>query len=272
MNEYEGLIKKIRRKRIIVKVVYIIAIVAALLLCLPFKLYIMGVVDINYPGTSPWILAVLMIVIIASYIFAYALISAPIYSSLSAECDPKKYLELNKALSKADTMPMVGAVAYTHMGEFAVAMGYASQMIAKGKPNYVIPGYFNKARCEFLLGDAESLKASAAALGNAIDGCKKSNAKNAETNRCLRTLTELMCAVADGDAEKIEEYRAIVRPWSQDKSTECFVNYMKGIAAQKVGDKDECFYRMMWVRDNCPKTVFAWLADEQLKALKESKQ
>lgn len=272
MNEYEALIKKIRRKRIIIKIVYVIAIVAALLACLPFKLFLMGVVDIDYPGTSPWILAVLMILIIASYIFAYALVSAPIYASMSAECDPKKYLELNRALSKASTMPMVGAVAYTYMGEFAVALGYASQMIAKGKPDFVIPGYFNKARCEFLLGDTDSLKASAAALGSAIDRCKKTNAKKAETNRCLRTLAELMCSVADGDTEKIEEYRTAVRVWDQAKSTECFVNYMKGIAAQKVGDKDECVYRLMWVRDNCPKTVFAWLADEHLKNLKESEQ
>lgn len=272
MNEYEALIKKIRTKRVVIKIVYVIAVVAALLVCLPFKLFFTGVADIDYPGTSPWILAVLMILIIASYIFAYALVSAPVYSSLKVECDPKKYLELNKALSKANTMPMVGAVAYTYMGEFAVAIGYASQMIAKGKPNYVIPGYFNKARCEFLLGDVDALKSSAAALGSAIDGCKKANGKNAEAYTCLRTVAELMCAVADDDAEKIDQYRAAVRAWDQAKSTECFMNYMKGIAAEKVGDKDECVYRLMWVRDNCPKTVFAWLADEHLKNHKASDQ
>ena len=268
MTEYDGLIKKIRFRRTLVMVLFVIAVLAALFFCMPLYVSI-GSFKLVYAGLPFAVLVILLLVIFAAYFVALSIILIPVHNSMRVECDPKKYIALNSALSPAKMIPAVCAVGYTHLGEFARAAGYAAQMIAVGKPKFVISGYFNKARCEFLLGDTESLKASASALGQAIDGYK-ANAKVGKVYESLRLSAELMCAIADGDTERINSYRSAVNPWEASKSTECFVNFIKGAAAEKLGDTDECVYRMMWVRDNCPKSVFAWLADECLARIKES--
>jgi hypothetical protein len=76
-----------------------------------------------------------------------------------------------------------------------------------------------------------------------------------------------MCAISDGDCEKVNSYRGVISPYENTKNAECFVNYIKGVAANEAGDRDECKYRMMLVKDNYPKTVFAWLADDCLNKL-----
>jgi hypothetical protein len=127
MNEYSCLIKKIRTKRIVIKIVFIIAFAAELLLSAP--LYIdAGILQISRTGLNPILALLLLIVTGALFIVAYAIVSVPIYNSMMVECDPKKYIALGEALSAKKEIPIVCAVGYTFLGEFARAEGFAVQM------------------------------------------------------------------------------------------------------------------------------------------------
>ena len=79
-----------------------------------------------------------------------------------------------------------------------------------------------------------------------------------------------MCAICGKDAEKINELRNNVEVWNNIKATEGFVNYIKGIAAYDVGDKEEAIYRFKFVKENCSKTVLAVLSENYLSLLKQN--
>ena len=78
----------------------------------------------------------------------------------------------------------------------------------------------------------------------------------------------LLCAIAEDDQRKINELCAGVEVYNASKGTECFVNYVKGIAAYKTGDSQEAIYRFKCVTYNGSKTAFAALAEQYLETLK----
>ena len=77
-----------------------------------------------------------------------------------------------------------------------------------------------------------------------------------------------MCAISDNDVEKTNELRNNVEIWNTSKATEGFVNYIRGVAAYKVDDKEEAIYRFKLVKENCSKTVLSGLSEEYLSLLK----
>ena len=58
-----------------------------------------------------------------------------------------------------------------------------------------------------------------------------------------------MVALSDEDTEKISAYRNI-EAWNNSKANEGFLNYLKGLAAYIMEEKEEAIYRFMWVKEN----------------------
>ena len=77
-----------------------------------------------------------------------------------------------------------------------------------------------------------------------------------------------MCAISDNDIEKINDLRNNVEIWNTSKATEGFVNYIRGVAAYKVDDKEEAIYRFKLAKENCSKTVLFGLSEKYLSLLK----
>ena len=77
-----------------------------------------------------------------------------------------------------------------------------------------------------------------------------------------------MFMISQNDYQKINELRFGVEPWNNSKATEGFVQYIKGVAAFQVGDREEAVYRLRYVKDNCSKTILSPLADGYLEQLK----
>ena len=127
-------------------------------------------------------------------------------------------------------------------------------------------GLFNKARCEFFLNDYDALKQTVVQYQNAMN-CSRANAKTKATFEKFNEVLQLLVALADGENEKIAQAAATAQAWNKSKATECFVNYLKGVAACRLDNKNEALYRLMWVKDHGSKTVFATLADTYLEKL-----
>ena len=264
INEYDSLIKKISKKRKLIIALDIILLIVILAVTTPGHLEIFERTIIDTKGIHP-IFTILMILLVSVIvIIAYAIVSIPISASMDVECDPQKYLALNTALTKGKELIPAYATGYLYMGNFPLAMEYAGQMITSGKQNLVLSGIFNKVRCEFLLGNYEAMKISVQQYESVLSNIKKST----PAYQKLHEIMILLCAIADKDLDKINEYRKSIQAWSNSKAAEGYINYLKGISAYSVGDKDESIYRFMLVKDHCEKTVFSQLSDEYLSLLK----
>lgn len=265
--EYDGLIKKIRIKKVITIVSAVIAVLAVFLFCTPSHIEFMGKVYVDYKGMNPFVIVLLIILIYFAECFALVFILAPLTTSLNQECDPQKYLVLNFALGKSKQRNSVGAQAYFYMGDFASALAYAERLISSGKPALVSSGLFYKARCEFFAGDTEALKLTAKQLEDHISKIPKKSEKIRNMYNELQKHLTLLCAIADNDTDRINEYRGTVKAWVSSKVTEGYVNCVKGIAAYYTDDKEECIYRLRSAKEIGEKTFLAAVADEYLKKL-----
>ena len=157
-NEYDGLIKKIQRKRKTVIVLTIIAVLITITACSPIYIGFLDKTIIDYKGINPVITVLLVLLLFFCELIAYVFVSTPLTTSMDIECDPEKHLTLNTVLNKQKNKDHIYAVDFIYMGNFEAALNYANKMVANGKPPMQIIGLFNKARCEFFLGDFDSLK------------------------------------------------------------------------------------------------------------------
>lgn len=265
--EYDGLIKKIRTKKVITVVFAIIAILAVSLFCTPSHIEFMGKVYVDNKGLNPFIMVLLIILIYFVECVACVIILAPLNTSLNQECDPQKYLALNFALGKSKQRNVVGVQAYFYMGDFSSALTYAASLTASGKAALVSSGLFNKARCEFFAGDTAALKFTAKQFEEHISRIPKKNEKIRNIyNEWQKHLT-FLCAIAENDTDRINEYRGSAKAWINSKITEGYINCVKGIAAYYAGDKEECIYRFKSSKEIGEKTFLAAVADEYLKKL-----
>lgn len=262
-TSYDALIREIRRKRKILAVFMVTALLVTLILASPTYIGPPENPLINYGGMNP-VIAVLIVfaLLIIGFILA-VVISMPLTASLDEECDPQKYLALNTALGNRNTLCHVYAKGCFYAGDFSGALRYATEMIASEKEDQQKVGLFYKARCEFLLGDFDSLRRTAGLYENALLHAKREK-KNKNLYENLQTILLLLCALADGDLQKIEMYRKQATAWNRSKATEGYLHYIKGVAAHRVGDEKESIYHFMAVKENCGKTVFSKLADEFL--------
>ncbi len=266
-NEYDALIKKIQRKRKTVIVLTIIAVLITITACSPIYIGFLDKTIIDYKGINPVITVLLVLVLFFCELIAYAFVSTPLTTSMDIECDPEKHLTLNTVLNKQKNKDHIYAVDFIYMGNFEAALDYANKMIASNKPQMMVIGLFNKARCEFFLGDFDSLKATVKQYESALNNMKKLNEKaKAVYDKSQKTLN-LLIAIADKDKEKIGVFRDI-EVWNNSKATQGYIHYLKGVAACIMEDKEEAIYRFMSVKENCGKTVLAKFAEQYLSNLK----
>lgn len=264
IREYDFLIQKIQKKRKRVIVLTIILLVAVVLLTRPFNIEISDKTVFSTKGIHPAFTVFLVLLVFVFEIIAYAIVSMPITSSLDVECDPEKYLALNAALTKKNRLVPIYTAGYFLMGEFTQAMAYAAQMIASGKPAWSILGLFYKARCEFLSGDYEAMKITLQQYEAAVSSMKKINT----VYQKYHDIMILMCAIAENDKDKISVYGKFIQAWRNSKAVEGYVNYLSGISAYHMEDKQESIYYFMSVKKDCGKTVLSRFADEYLQLLK----
>ena len=76
-----------------------------------------------------------------------------------------------------------------------------------------------------------------------------------------------MFAISNGDEKTVNELRNTVEAWRPSAAIDGYINYIKGLAATQIGDKDEAVYRFKSVKEHCSKTALAHLSDQHLAAL-----
>ena len=267
-SKYSDLIAKIQKKRKWIIGLTIVAVLLVLLFTTPTQLEIMGETLIDYKGLHPVLIVLLILLCFFVELIAYAVVSLPLYTSMDQECDPEKQLVLNMHLNKQKNIDHIYAVDHLYLGNYAEATEYAKKMIKSSNEQMVLAGLFNKARCEFLLGNYDSLRQTVAQDESNLSGCQKLKPKTKIAYQKINNILNLMCAISDNDVEKINELRNNVEIWNILKATEGFVNYIRGVAACKVDDKEEAIYRFKLVKENCSKTVLSGLSEEYLSLLK----
>lgn len=266
-NKYDGLIKQIKLKRKIVIIITVIAVLITITLCSPVNVEILNKKIIDYDGINPVITVIIVLFIFICELIAYANVSSPMTTSLEVECDPEKHLILNSALNKQKYLDRISVVDYTYMGEFEKALSYAQKLQNSKNFDDNMVGIFNKARCQYLMGDFEGLKVTVSQYKTALsNGGKISQNKMVLFDKISKSLN-LLIALSEKDQEKISLYKDI-EVWNNLKTTKSYVDYLKGVAAYISNDKEEAVYRFMSVKENCSKTVFAKLSDEYLLKLK----
>ncbi|MBQ4155575.1 MAG: hypothetical protein IJD90_02080 [Clostridia bacterium] len=264
-NEFNKIIKKIKRNRKIVIALSIVAVIIVFNLCGPTHLSILDKTIIDYKGVSPIIAVLLFALVLFVEAIAYALVSSPLTTSLEVECDPEKHLFLNSSLENQNK-DQIYAVDFIYMGNFEVALNYANKMVESKKTSMILSGLFNKARCEFFMGEYESLKLTVQQYENVFNNMKKPNQKVKETFEKILKIMNLMVAISCENKEEISDVSNIT-VWNNLKVTQGFVDYLKGVSAYLIDNEKEAVYRFMSVKENCEKTVFAKLAEEYLLKL-----
>ena len=266
-NEYDDLIKKIQRKRKTVIVLTIIAVFITITACSPIYIGFLNKTVIDYKGINPVITVLLVLLIFFCELIAYAVVSMPLTTSMDIECDPEKHITLNTVLNKQKNKDHIYAIDFIYMGNFEAALNYANKMVSSNKPPMIIIGLFNNARCEFFLGDFDSLKLTVKQYENTLHNMKKINQKSKAAYDKIQRTMNLLIAIADKDKERIGIFRDI-EAWNDSKATQGYVHYLKGVAAYIMGDKEEAIYRFMSVKENCGKTVLAKFAEQYLSNFK----
>lgn len=265
-DKYNALIKKIKQKRKIVIVLTIIAMLITIAACSPFHIEVLDKTIVDYKGANPVITVLLILLILFFELIAYTLVSTPLSTSMDIECDPEKHLILNTALSKPNNLDPIYAADFIYMGKFEEALLYANKMVACKAPATMIIGLFNKARCEFFLGEISALKETVKQYENALLNMKKSNKKAMEAYKKIQQNINLLVAISEEDKEKIADL-CNIQAWNNSKAGEGYINYIKGISAYMLGDKEGAIYRFMCVKENCRKTAFLNMAEQYLSAL-----
>lgn len=267
MNPYEPLIKKIKRKRRWVLALTIVAAALVFLFTSSSKIEVMGETVFRYEGLHPLLSIVLLFLCLFVGMVVYAAVSLPLQTAMDQECDPEKQLILHMHLNKQKNIDHIYATDYLYLGNYAQAMQHACNMMRSPNEEMVLAGIFIQARCDFFTENYEALKVTAANYERVLVTSQRLKPKARAAYQKIGNILYLMRAVADGDAEGIDRLRVTVESWNASKATEGFVNYVKGVAAFRINDRDEAIYRFKSVKEACAKTVLARLSDWYLSRM-----
>ena len=263
---YENEILKIKKKRSRVMGLLIAIEILILIFTSPVYIVIADNVIVNYQGMPFIVTLILMFICFVAGAFAYTAVSMPVYYAMDREADPEKQLVMNMQLNKnaKRTEDILYASDYLYLGIYPKAIEYSEMMIANKNVRVHLSGIFNKARSQFFMENYEGFFESVAAYKESFANANKMNEKHKDAYLKIDAVLDFMCAIANNDAEKMTSMKDNVSVWSASKPAEGFVNYIKGLAANKLGDREEAIYRFKLVKESCPKIVFAKYATEQL--------
>lgn len=266
-GQYDDLIKKIKTRRICVIAGMSVALISILILSLPMHIELFGKAYFSYNGIGFFASLLLFILVMLLTVISLAIVSLPAITSLDEECDPLKHLTLNTAFEKSQNLDLVYSTDLLFLGDFSSSRYYAEKMIASGKQKMIENGLFNKAFCAFFQKDFKLLRLTVSMYINCISAQEKQTKKKQEFNRKIQDALFLLSAIADNDKQKIELLRHRLEYWNNSKPAAGLVNYLKGISAFYVGDKNEAIYRLMAVKDTCNKTVLSAFSGWYLERL-----
>jgi tetratricopeptide (TPR) repeat protein len=153
------------------------------------------------------------------------------------------------------------------LGDYEQSIFYAEKMVASNQKHHILAGLLNKARSEFMLGDYDAFCKTREKYSAFLEAQTNMNSKLKVTYQKIGDLIALMSAILSDDTENINKLRNAVEPWTQSVGCKGFIDYVKGMAANKVGDKQEAIYRFKTVSEICPKTIFGQKANEFLKEM-----
>lgn len=260
-------IKKIKRKKVMIVVFTVIAILAVAFFSTPSRYEIMGnVIEIEGIGVAAAI--ILCAVCFVIEFFAVAVVYIPLSSTMLQECDPERNLVLNDAFNKTKSRDVNLAMDYFYLGYYEKSVISAEKSLNSSIDNIALSALFNKARALFFMEGYEAFYKISDDYEARLLNAKKLNPKNRAMYESINTMLKLMRYVAVGDAEKINELRGLVKSWNTSKATDCFVSYIKGLAAYKVGDTEEAIYNFRCAREIGEKTELADLADNYLTLIR----
>lgn len=264
-EQYTAIIKKIKTVRLISGILYFVVLVISMYFCLPSVVEIGNEVISENRGAHPFITFLVFIFISFIYLIVTAINYAPITKAMDEEANPYKYLALATPFYKKN-IDRIYSVAYFFMGNFLGARFYSEKLSQSKKAKIKLSGLFNKACCEFFLNDVEAFKNTAMQFKIALckDKLSKKYRKIFENN--IKYL-DLMAAFSENNIEQIALCQNLVSI-AKSKASRGFTNYLNGIAAYILGDREKAIYYFMAVKTECSKTFFPPLCDEYLERLK----
>ncbi len=263
---YSDLIKKIKRKRKIALIVSIILIIFIMSLVSPSEIVVLDEVIYSSEGLHPVLIGIIFILCLFGALMLYTGVSMPVYEALNSECDPHKHLALNLALNTKDkNLDATLSADYFYIGNYEDAILHAEKLIERKSKSAKLVGLFNKSRALYFSGKYTELS-SIVDEYEALLGEKNQNSKIYKTNEMILISMRLITALANNNEEDAGILSEALECWGTSKATEVYVNYLKGIAAQKAGNKDEAIYRLSLAKDIGKNTALAPLADEIIKS------
>lgn len=267
-NEYQKIIKKIKRSRGIVTAVFIILAVFVLGISTPFKFEVANKILIERDGIPFIATLMIYLLLMLVYLVAYACASLPMTTSMDNEVDPQKHLTLNVALNKQPNLDHIYSSDLLYLGDFSSSLDYSNKLIANSNSRFNLIGFFNKARCEFFIGNAEALCKTVEDFCRVLsEASPKLSKKNREALEREKDLLDLLVAITRCDREKISSYKSLVC-WNNSMATKCYIDYIKGVAAYTLDEQQEAIHLFMTVRENCDRTILARFAETYLEKMK----
>lgn len=248
-TEFNGLIKKIKTKRVISLVAFVACLIG-------IWFFIEEVV-----------LVVLFVIGAFASLLAFLIVGTPTYNALYNDCDARKHLVLLNGIEKGKgTYPLL-VTAYFYIGDFDTSIHYAKRVYQNKSVNSKLTALYWIALNQFFLGKTEEFKQTAFDFQVMTKNAKLNEKHRKEILEC-HTVINLLLAITNEDSEKIKEFASRLDNIKDDnKIASAFVNYLKGIAAYALGDKMESTHRFMSVCDIASKTVLGTLAKRYLDKL-----
>ncbi len=260
-DNYDNLIRKIKRNKKIIISLFVVSVIAILVATMEIRISFMGRVEYYKEGAHPALIIGLLFLAFFLYLLAMGVkVFNPLSSPMETDCDPNKHLIINSALQKPKDLAPIFAMDYFYLGDFVRASQASDKMVLSGNRKIISNGYFNRARCDFFMKNPEYFKYSLEQFKASIVGVKPASRLALSYEKMLKCL-DLMDAIISEDYEKIKSLRDII-PWNNNKPTVGFASYIKGLAAYKLGDRNEAVYRLMYAKETLRKSAFAKMAEE----------
>lgn len=260
-EEYREQGINIKKRRNAATVVAVVAAIMAVILGSPRYVSVMGEVIVQSDGAGFFAIFQAVLAVIVVYIVAFYLIISPVLNAMITECDPKKYIGLTYYSEGRKAQNISYSVGYFYMGEFEKSLELAEKGIGTTKKPYT--ELFYKASCLFFLGRMDEFRNSVLELEARLLNEDK---KKAKARRSLGYLY-LMLAISENDKDKIIKYRAAAEPIEKTVPNTTYLNYIKGVAAFCLKERNEAIYRFMAAKETGSKAFFPEYADVYLEKL-----
>lgn len=275
--EFDAIIKKLKRRRVLTYVLTAIAIVGWLFLAFPSEITLMDQVYTISEGWSPSVTVLTGLAILLGGLLSYGYTLTPIVKAIDEECDPEKCLALFTALGskRADDPNRLATLCsiFFYMGRYNEALPFAQQLAMHKKPQFRAAGDFFCALLGYFMGDIALLKNAALRYRANLAAVEKMNAKDQALFDARTAMIEVMEGLCDGNHQAVAETLPRMKPWSPVPAVTILIDTLKGIAAlprPDGGDRDEAVHRFMTVREKGGRTCLVGMADWYLAQLKSN--